>query len=196
MPEDRNQSIAKRLLLQSMVFFLLGITTTFVVTWALAYFVPFGVHAGQDNEPGYHAYFDAEEEWAYIWLERPGKTFGTVVHPEDVQYGRLETTGRSESPPPWTFRTEAGFGYDPVDEGVVDYAYGLPFRCLGYRVLGTWTSDPPYEFAGGWPTGQGLSAVPFRPILPGLVLNAAIYGGALWLPFTVFSRIRNHKRRS
>lgn len=178
---------ARRTILHSLAFLLPGAIATLAVTWGIAFFSPFHPHAGQKNETGYHAYFDPDDDWAYVWVAVTGKTFGTAVHRPDVQYDRL-TSPRSESPPPWTYRTGSGYGYDPVEKGVIDYAFGVPFRSFGYRVVGTWTSDPPYRFIGGWPTGQPLTAIPFRPIWPGLALNTIAYSTALRLIFAVGTR--------
>ena len=193
--KHHDRTMAKRAVLHLIVFSVLGAIVTLAVTWGIAFFAPFGTHAGQNNEPGYHAYFGVDEDWAYMWLAGTGKSFGTVVHPEDVQYSRL-ASGRSESPPSWAFRSDAGYGYDPVDKGIIDYAFGFPFRSLGYRVVGTWASGSAHRFVGGWPTGEWLAALPFRPIWPGLTSNTAIYGMAFWLLFVVTVRTLRPKSRA
>lgn len=195
MPKHHGRIRSRRVALRLVVFSALGAVVTVAVAWGIAYFAPFGTHAGQNNERGYHAYFDAAEDWAYIWLDETGKSLGTVVHPEDVQHDRL-ASGRSESPPSWVFRSAAGFGYDPVDEGIVDYAFGFPFRSLGSRIVGTWTPGSAHRFVGGWPTGEWLSGLPFRPIWPGLVGNTVIYGATFWLLLVVIRRALSSKHRA
>ncbi len=204
----------KRWAIRILLCLALGVVATVGVAWGMVWLIQVDDPSQEVYQPSHAIESSGEEDWEVFREERVGTTLVS-----SARYAHFHNAPKSSSPAPHELVPEVGGLEHPLPqyasgEWVCEIRWvemrGWPLRALWYdagsviELRGTgWV---PRGLAGGIelpkPSGplsnisEYRRALPFRPILPGLIINTLFYA-ALW--FALFTGIgaakRAHRRR-
>jgi hypothetical protein len=211
----------QRVLCILLVFGVLGVCASWIVCWALAYWLPW---PGIDQTKRQTAFYDGHgyEKWNASLERREGVRFVTSVwhvrppsnerglQPIELMQIWSDTPPNvgahpAEVIPNWATWMQPSEQNSPGSYGEVVCIFGWPFEAAHWRgsVFVSFNGRvSPMRRTGGFEVGgrvKGMGLVrlvlPTHPLWPGLLANSAFYGVILWALWFTPGAVRRELRR-